>query len=75
MRRDSSPRIEGRKVKGISILTGENILLTFHPALRSSVIKKESVTELSLGDGTKDIAEKQPFDNMGDTKVTFDVLN
>lgn len=49
--------------------------MTFHPALRSSVIKKESVSEFSFGDGTKDTEEKQPLDNIGDTKVTFDLLN
>lgn len=49
--------------------------MTFHPALRSSVIKKESVSELSFGDSMKDTEEKQPFDNMGNTKVAFDVLN
>lgn len=75
VRRDASPRIEGRKVKDILILSGKNILLPFRPAFRSSGIKKGSVTELSFRDGIRDTAAKQSFANMEGTKVAFDDMS
>ena len=75
VRRDASPRIEGRKVKGILILSGKTFSSLFHPAFRSSGIKKGSVTELSFRDGIGDTTAKQPFADIEGTRVVFDDMS
>ena len=51
------------------------MLLAFHPAFRSSGIKKGSVTELSFRDGIGDTTAKQPFADIEGTRVVFDDMS